>query len=162
VSDLAVNHYAPVHIQYPAQRWTAFQDIGPSPCRRKLHAMAHDGKRVFVLGGSSSLDAHMDEFEPIHVLDTGMYYLFIISYRQPSSLKQSSSFTRNPTLTLSSTVRTLNLRRSYPRVRVNHNSLHSLCQMPMQHMVLILFKKLPQENWPVPPPIRLLASKTPV
>ena len=33
-SDLAVGPHALIHIQYSAQRWTAFQDIGPGPCER--------------------------------------------------------------------------------------------------------------------------------
>jgi hypothetical protein len=172
VSDLAVGPHALVHIQYLAQRWTAFQDIGPSPCGRRAHAMASDGTRVFVLGGDLSAGAQVDEDEAnlIHILDTSMYFLFVISFGQPSSLKQSSSFTRNPTTTLSSVVRrplTGNLRRSYPwvtRSRANHNSRHSLrrTRMSTQNVVLLLFKKLPPENWTTPPLRRLLAIEPPV
>ena len=61
-----------VHIQYPAQRWTAFKDIGSSPCGRRGHTMASDGGRVFVLGGDLPLNAQVDEAELIHVLDTSM------------------------------------------------------------------------------------------
>ncbi|KAF8499070.1 hypothetical protein F5888DRAFT_1611375 [Russula emetica] len=108
------------------QRWTAFQDVGSSPSGRSGHAMACDGTRVFVLGGELSLAAQVDEAKLIHVLDTSMYFLFVISFGQPSSLNQSSSFTRNPTAILSNIVRRPpNLRRSYPRVtrpRVNHNT----------------------------------------
>ncbi|KAI0267590.1 hypothetical protein BGY98DRAFT_1023111 [Russula aff. rugulosa BPL654] len=90
--------------------------------RRYGHAMTCDGTRIFC--------SEVDDAKPIHILDTSMYFLFVISFGQPSSLKQSSSFTRNPTPTLSSIVRRPpNLRRSYPRVtrpRVNHNSRHSL------------------------------------
>ncbi|KAF8492381.1 hypothetical protein F5888DRAFT_1618986 [Russula emetica] len=149
------------------QRWTTFQDIGPSPCRRRAHAMACDGTRVFVLGGMLSRGAQVDEAKLIHVLDTSMYFLFVISFGQPSSLKQSSSFTRNPTPTLSSIVRRPpNLRRRYPRVtrpRVNHNNQHFLCRtrMSTQNMVLFLFKKLPPENWTSPLFI-LLAIEPPV
>jgi hypothetical protein len=50
--------------------------------------MACDGTRVFVLGGKLSPGAQVDE--AIHVLDTSMYFLFVISSGHPSSLKQSS------------------------------------------------------------------------
>jgi hypothetical protein len=36
--------------------------------------MACDGTRVFVLGGALSLGAMADETQPIHVLDTSMYF----------------------------------------------------------------------------------------
>ena len=49
--------------------------------------MASDGRRVFVLGGALSADAQENEAKLIHVLDTSMYFLFIISFGQPSSLK---------------------------------------------------------------------------
>ena len=130
--------------------------------------MASDGRRVFVLGGGLSLGKKVDEAKLIHVLDTSMYFLFVTSFGQLSSLKQSSSFTRNPTPTLSSTVRRPpNLRRSYPRVtrpRVNHNTRHSLrrTRMSTQNMVLLLFTKLPPENWATPPLSRLLAIEPPV
>ncbi|KAF8499855.1 hypothetical protein F5888DRAFT_1888794 [Russula emetica] len=52
------------------QRWTAFQDIGPSLSGRSCHAMACDGTRVFVLGGTLSRGAQVDEAKLIHVLDT--------------------------------------------------------------------------------------------
>jgi|SRR6266852_4109808 len=100
VSDLAVVPHALVYIQYPAQRWTAFQDIGPSPCGRGAHEMASDGRRVFVLGGKLSPGAQADDAKPIHVLDTSMYILLSFHFGQPSSLKQSSSFSRNTTSTL--------------------------------------------------------------
>ncbi|KAI0283594.1 hypothetical protein BGY98DRAFT_911333 [Russula aff. rugulosa BPL654] len=87
------------------QRWTAFQDIGPSPSARFGHAMACDGARVFVLGGRLSAGARVVEAKPIHILDTSMYFLIVVSFEEPSSLKQNSSFTRNPTPTLSSIVR---------------------------------------------------------
>jgi hypothetical protein len=75
--------------------------------------MACDGTRIFVPGGMLSPGAQVDEAKLIHVLDTSMYFLFVISFGQPSSLKQSSSFTRNPTLTLLNIVRRPpNLRRS--------------------------------------------------
>ncbi len=75
MSDLVVGPHAPVHIQYPDQQWTAFQGIGPSPSGRWAHAMASDGRRIFVLGGKFLPGAHADEAKPIHVLDTGMYIL---------------------------------------------------------------------------------------
>ncbi|KAF8499890.1 hypothetical protein F5888DRAFT_117257 [Russula emetica] len=51
------------------RRWTAFQDTGPSPCGRWAHAMASDGRRVFVLGGKLSPGTQVDETKLIHVLD---------------------------------------------------------------------------------------------
>ncbi len=69
-----------VQTQYPAQRWTAFQDIGSSPSPRGHHAMASDGTRVFVLGGTFSADTQAYEEEPIHVLDTSMYIPFVILF----------------------------------------------------------------------------------
>ncbi len=42
--------------------------------------MATDGTRVFVLGGASSTGVQVDEAKPIHVLDTSMYFLFVISF----------------------------------------------------------------------------------
>ncbi len=68
-----------VQTQYPAQRWTAFQDVGPSPSARGLYAMASVGTRVFVLGGRSG-SKPVDEAKPIHVLDTSMYFRFVISF----------------------------------------------------------------------------------
>ena len=50
--------------------------------------MASDGRRLFVLGGKFSfggkfsLRALMDEAEPIHILDTSMYFIFVISFGQ--------------------------------------------------------------------------------
>jgi hypothetical protein len=44
--------------------------------------MASDGTRVFVLGGSLSSDAVIDETAHIHVLDTSMYFL-VISFGWP-------------------------------------------------------------------------------
>jgi hypothetical protein len=52
--------------------------------------MASDGRRLFVLGGGLSPGTQVDEAKLIHVLDTSMYFLFVISFGQPSSLKQSS------------------------------------------------------------------------
>jgi hypothetical protein len=52
--------------------------------------MACDGTRVFVLGGRTSSGVQVDEAKLIHVLDTSMSFLFVISFGQPSSLKQSS------------------------------------------------------------------------
>jgi len=68
--------------------------------RKWGHAMACDGTRVFVLGGVLSPGGEVAEAELIHVLDTSMCFLFVISFGQPSSLRQSSSFTRHPTPTL--------------------------------------------------------------
>jgi len=75
-----VQRYVVVHAQYPAQRWSAFQDIGPSPSVRYRHAMASDGTRVFVLGGGLSPGVPVHEAKPIHVLDTRTYFLFVISF----------------------------------------------------------------------------------
>ena len=166
VSDLAVGPHALVHIHYPAQQWSTFQDIGPGPGERGAHAMASDGTRVFLLGGNLSPGAQVDKAKPIHVLDTSTYFLFIISFGQPSNLEQNSSFARNPTPTPSSIVRRPPiLRRSDPRTTrptVNHNSRHTFCRtgMSAQNMVPLLFKK--PENWTTPSLWRLLAIKPPV
>ena len=56
--------------------------------------MASDGGRVFVLGGALPPGAQVDEVELIHVLDTSMYFLFVLLFGQHSSLKQSSSITQ--------------------------------------------------------------------
>ncbi len=42
--------------------------------------MASDGTRVFVLGGASSPHRAVDEAKLIHVLDTSMYFLFVILF----------------------------------------------------------------------------------
>ena len=52
--------------------------------------MASDGRRVLVLGGELSSGAQVDEAKLIHVLDPSMYFLFVISFGQLLSLKQSS------------------------------------------------------------------------
>ena len=82
VSDLSVVPHGLVLIQYPGQLWTAFKDIGPSPCERRVHTMAStsDGRRVFVLGGELSPDVQVDEAKLIHVLDTSMYFISVIFY----------------------------------------------------------------------------------
>ena len=71
-----VQLHVPVYIQNPAQRWIAFQDIGPSPSGRFRHAIACDGTRVFVLGGKLSPGAQEDETKLIHILDTSMLIAF--------------------------------------------------------------------------------------
>ena len=135
------SHYC--DIQYPAQRWIAFQDIGPSPSGRSGHAVASDGRRVFVLGGELSPGAQGDETKLIHVLDTSMYFLFVISFGQPPSLKiQCTSITRNLTPTLPILCGRC---QQVPRVRDNRIS-HHLRRTPMQHVVLLLLQKLPQIN----------------
>jgi hypothetical protein len=128
--------------------------------------MASDGRRVFVLGGLLSPGTQADEAKLIHVLDTSMYFLFVISFGQSTSLKtQSASITRNPTLTLSILVRrppnSCRSRQRVPQPEDNHISRYLLRRVPMHHIVLLLFKKLPQKNWTTPPPSRLLASKYP-
>ena len=55
--------------------------------------MASDGGRIFVLGGDLSC-GQVDEAKLIHVLDTSMYFLFVILFGQHSGLKQSSSITQ--------------------------------------------------------------------
>ena len=70
-----LNRYV-VHMQNAAQRWFKFDNAGPSPYRRAYHAMASDGKRVFVLGGSSP-DAHGDEVSLIHLFYTSRFVLSI-------------------------------------------------------------------------------------
>ncbi len=42
--------------------------------------MASDESRVFVLGGLLSSGLPVDEAKPIHVLETSMYFLFVISF----------------------------------------------------------------------------------
>ena len=55
--------------------------------------MASDGRRVFLLGGELSPGARVDDAKRVYVLDTSMYFPFVVSFGQPSSLKQSSSLT---------------------------------------------------------------------
>ncbi len=81
--------------------------------------MASDGTRVFVLGGTSwPAGTRAAEPKLIHVLDTSMPFLFVISFEQPSILKVQSAFiTRNPTPTMPILVRRpSNLRGNHPRV----------------------------------------------
>src|SRR5882762_3056249 len=135
--------------------------MGQSPSGRFGHAMACDGTRVFVLGGRLSPGVQVDETKLIHVLDTGMYFLFVISLRQPLSLKiQSTLFTRYPTLMLSILVRrplnSWGSRQRVTRPEDNRISRHLLRQMPMQHMMLLLLEMQPQESWITPRPSRLL------
>ena len=49
--------------------------------------MASDGECVFVLGGKLSPGAQVDEAKLIHVLDTSMYFLFVILFGQRPSFK---------------------------------------------------------------------------
>jgi hypothetical protein len=51
--------------------------------------MASDGSQVFVLGGALSLDILVDEAKPIHVLDTSMYFPFVISFGWPPRPKNA-------------------------------------------------------------------------
>ena len=125
--------------------------------------MASDGRRVFVIGGALSRGAQADDTKPIHVLDTSMYFLSVISFGHSSSLKQSSSSTRNPTPTPSSIVKRPPIsRRSYSQVKVNHNTGYSLHQTLGRRRVHFLSKQLPLKTWPTPPQRRLLVSETPV
>ena len=68
-----LNRYL-VHVGNAAQRWTVFRDMRPHPCGRGGHAMASDGRRVFVLGGELSPSTQVDEARLIYVLDTSMYF----------------------------------------------------------------------------------------
>ena len=92
-----------------------------------------------MLGGELSPDIQADEAKFIHVLDTNMYVLFVIFFGQRSSLKQSSSFTRNPIPTLSSIVRRQ--------------------QMLEWRTVLFLSNELPLETRASPPLRRLLVNE---
>src|SRR6266566_8158060 len=100
-----------------AQRWFKFHNVGPNPHRRSCHTMASDGTRVFLLGGWPK-GAQADEISLIHVLDTSMFVLFVISSGQPPRLRtQNISSTRKLTLTLSVLrKRPLNLRGSQLQV----------------------------------------------
>src|SRR5712672_1952663 len=99
--------------------------------------MACDGTRVFVLGGILPPGIQANETKLIHVLDTSLYFLFVISLGQPLSLKtQNSLFTWNPTPTLSILVRRpLNSRGSRQRVtRSEDNDIsRHLRQMSLRH-----------------------------
>ena len=61
-----------------AQRWFKLHNVGPSPHRRSVHAMASDGTRVFVLGGYLE-GAPSDENSLVHVFDTRMYFRSVVS-----------------------------------------------------------------------------------
>ena len=50
----------------------------------KINAMVSDGRRVIVLGGKLSPGTEVAEAEFIHVLDTSMSFLFVISFTRPS------------------------------------------------------------------------------
>ncbi len=79
-----LNRYL-VHMRNAAQRWFELQNMGSCPLRRSCHAMASDGTRVFVLGGSSN--AREDEISDIHVFDTSMCFRSVISSGQPTRLR---------------------------------------------------------------------------
>ena len=51
--------------------------------------MACDGTRIFVLGGLLSPGAQADETNPIHVLDTSMYFLFVVLFGQPPKFENT-------------------------------------------------------------------------
>ena len=138
----AVGPHGLVYIQYQAQRWTALKDTGPSPCGRRGHTMTSDGGRVFVLGGDLSAGAQVDEAKLIHVLDTSMYFLFVVLFGQRSSLKQSSSITQSP--------------------RVNHNTGYSLHPMLEQRTAPFLSKYLLSKTWASRPYRRFLVIETPI
>jgi hypothetical protein len=117
VCDLVKLHVSFVHIWDPAQQWFTIQNVEPSPSTRRDHAMASDGTRVFVLGGVSLGFGQGDSTALIHVMDTSTYYLFVISFGQPSYLEaQSTPSIQIPIPTMSSLVRRpLDWRRSHPR-----------------------------------------------
>jgi Kelch motif len=128
-----LNRYL-VHMRNAAQRWFKFHNAGPFPHRRSHHAMASDGTRVFVLGGHSK-GAPADEISSIHVFDTSMYFPLIISSQRPPRLRtQSTSSTRNPSVTLSIPIRRPpDLRGSHPQVPrpwSNHSTRNSLHRRP--------------------------------
>jgi hypothetical protein len=132
--------------------------------------MASDGTRVFVLGGISSAIAQGDENHEtalIHVLDTSTYFVFVISFGQPQSLKtQSAESTRIPILTMSSLVRrTTNSHGIHPQVPQpgsNPNTRRPLYRMLTRHTVLLVSKELLPKTWVAPPPRRLLVNEFPV
>ena len=128
--------------------------------------MASDGGRVFVLGGELPPGTQVGEAELIHVLDTNMYFLFIILFGQRSSLKQSSSITQSPTSILSSIVRKPpSLLRCYPQVtrpRINHNTGYSLRQMLERRTVPFLSKQLHLKTWAARPYRGFLVIETPI
>jgi hypothetical protein len=53
--------------------------------------MVSDGTRVFILAGISSLGAQVDEITRTHVFGTSTYFVFVISFGQPPSLKTQST-----------------------------------------------------------------------
>ncbi|KAN0120947.1 hypothetical protein V8E52_004216 [Russula decolorans] len=104
-------------LQLSTQRWFKFHNVGPSPHRRSHHSMASDGTRVFVLGGYSK-GARSEEISLIHHFDTSMYIRFVdLSGQSSKPRTQSTSSTRNPSVTLSLLMRRPpNLRGSHPQV----------------------------------------------
>ena len=89
-----------VHIRDAARRWYKFHNVGPSPGRRAYHAMVSVETRVFVLGAYIG-SALPDEVSLIHVFDTSVYFLPVISSSQPLRVKtQRTSSTRSPRITL--------------------------------------------------------------
>jgi hypothetical protein len=128
-----LNHYL-VHMRNAAQRWFKFHNVGQSPHRRSGHAMVSDGTHVFMLGGSSA-DAQADDISFIHVFDTSMYVRLVNLSGQRFKLRtQSTSSTRNPSVTLSMLIRgPHNFRGSHqqvPRPRSPHSTRHPLYRMP--------------------------------
>ena len=99
-----LNRYL-VHMRNAAQLWFKFDNVGQSPHKRSVQAMASDGTRVFVLGGNLK-GARADEISLIHGFDTSMYFRFVISSAQPPRLRtQRTSSTLIPSLTLSTLMR---------------------------------------------------------
>jgi hypothetical protein len=157
-----LNRYL-VHMRSAAQRWFKFHNVGSRPLRRSSHAMASDGTRVFVLGGFSK-GARADKISLIHVFDTSMYFLSIISSGQPPRLRtQSISSTRNPSVTLPILMRRPpNLRGSHPQLpqpRSNHSTRNPLHRRPT---VFPVCKTPPPLYRAAMPPCRLLTSESPV
>jgi Kelch motif len=156
-----LNRYL-VHIRNAAQRWFNFHNVGLSPHRRAYHTMGSDGTRIFVLGGCSE-GIWSDEISLIHVFDTSMYFRsLLLSGHPPRSRAQTTSSTRNPSVTLSILMRRPpNLWGSHPQVprpRSNHrirNLLHR------KSTVLPICKTLPPLYRGALPLCRLLTSETP-
>ena len=149
-----------VHMRNAAQRWFKCHNVGPSPHRRSHHAMASDGTRVFVLGGSSE-HARVDEISLIYVFDTSMYFPLVIFICRPPILRtQRTSSTRNPSVTLPILMRRPpNLRGSYPQVPRPKSNCRIRNPLHRRPTVLPVCKTLYRAALP---PCRLLTSETAV
>jgi len=124
-----LNRYL-VHMRNAARRWFKLHNVTSSPHKRSHHSMASDGTRVFVLGGYAK-DARPEGISLIHHFDTSMYVRFVNSSGQPSKLRtQSTSSTRNPSVTLSILMRRppnlCGSHRQVPRPWNNHSTRNPL------------------------------------